>query len=89
MLGGDVSSNCENCFDGVRDREDSLGGLGMVLLTSAVAGCRGMQAQWLRNVEGGGEPGRSAFTYLYRERTLASSLRCRIAPRARVRCTCV
>ena len=29
MLGGDVSSNCENCFDGVRDREDSLGGLGI------------------------------------------------------------
>ena len=52
MLGGDVSSNCENCFDGVRDREDSLGGHGMVSLTS-LSQLSGMQALWWRKVEGG------------------------------------
>ena len=57
MLGGDVSSNCENCFDGVRDREDSLGGLDM-LLTSAVAGVGAVAGADVAEVYRGEEPGR-------------------------------
>ena len=55
MLGGDVSSNCENCFDGVRDREDSLGGLDM--LTSAVAGVGAVAGAVVAEVYKGGRAG--------------------------------